>query len=473
MKQPTVFEINTQIFINEVAARTGAPANLSNVPDEIWDEVAQHGQDTVWFMGVWKRSAVARDMARHEGWLRESFNGVGDADIVGSAYSIQDYIVDESLGGNEGLAIARAKLKERGINLILDYVPNHVAIDHPWAREHPEYLVGGTSEELHAYPDNFIETPGGIIARGKDPNFAPWSDVLQINAFSEPLRRAVTDLLKDIASMCDGVRCDMAMLLMNDIFHKTWGKRVGEVPSKEYWPAIVNEVKAQYPDFIFLAEVYWGKEQALIEQGFDFCYDKDLYDELINGSVHTIKKCLAKPLEVQQHFMRFIENHDEDRAARVFSFEKHQAAAVIAATLPGMRLFHDGQFEGRQEKLPVHLGRRQFEVTNEIIQSFYDGLHSFIKTIDFEKDSWQLLEAQAGLLRQESKHIIAWAWSREDEKKIIAVNYSAVAASAKLPILNDNKRARSFDIYGNAGEMVDGATIMLLPWQVVIVNLQN
>ncbi len=258
---------------------------------------------------------------------------------------------------------------------------------------------------------------------------------------------------------------------MNEIFHKTWGKRVSDTPEQDYWPAIIAAVKAQYPDFIFLAEVYWGKEEALVEQGFDFCYDKELYDELINGSVHDVKKRLHQPVEWQRHLMRFLENHDEERAAQVFAFEKHQAAAVISATLPGMRLFHDGQFEGRQVKLPVHLGRRQNEVTNEIIQSFYSGLTSLTKTIDFENDTWQLLDAQSGFLRLESKHIVAWAWSREEVTRVIVVNYSPVAASAKLPYLDDSKAVRCTDIAGMPLEVVHHSTVMMHPWQVAILQL--
>lgn len=441
------------------------------MPDVVWDEIAAHGVDTVWFMGIWKRSAVAREMALDEPWLRESFPGVKDEDIIGSAYSIQEYVVDEAFGGDSGLAIARAKLKERGIGLILDYVPNHVGIDHSWVTNHPEYLIGGTQAELEAQPKAFIQTPGGIIARGKDPNFAPWSDVLQINAYSGELRQVVAQLLEHIATMCDGVRCDMAMLMMNDIFEKTWGGRAGTRPAEEYWPSIIAAVKAQNPEFIFLAEVYWGKEAKLLDQGFDFCYDKELYDELLNGTARTIHKHLQQPFKQQQRLMRFIENHDEARASAVFAGEKHQAAAVVSSTIPGIRLFHDGQFDGRCVRLPVYLGRRQNEVVNEAVRGFYKNLIHIMDTIDFKADTWQLLETRTGLFPHESSHILAWSWSSsQTEALVIVVNYSQDTASAKLPFLHGKKVVRVDDIANNPVEVLRHAIVTLAPWQVVFIR---
>lgn len=470
MKQPTVYEINTPIFINEASRKAGERLTFATIPDATWDEIASYGADMVWFMGIWKRSAAAREMALSEAWLRESFSGVEDEDIIGSAYSIQEYVVDEAYGGDDALAIARTKLKERGMGLMLDYVPNHVGLDHAWAAKHPEYLVGGTEAELVASPKAFIKTPGGVIAWGKDPNFAPWSDVLQINAYSEPLRAAVAELLQHIATMCDAVRCDMAMLMMNDIFKETWGTRAGEPPAQEYWPPIVQAVKAQRPDFIFLAEVYWGKEDALIKQGFDFCYDKELYDDLLNGSARDIRKRLLQPIAQQQHLMRFIENHDEERAATSLPAGRHEAAAVIASTLPGMRLFHDGQFEGRKTKLPVHLGRREGESTNDAIKAFYSELAAKMELINFETDGWQLLETRTGLFPHESTHLLAWAWTRGGESLVVAVNYSDETASAKLHYLYGKEVTALAGLSGDSRGILRNSIVTLRPWQAVFIS---
>lgn len=471
MKQPIIYEINTPIFLNEISQRVGYPVTFANVPDEIWDEVARHGQDVVWFMGVWTRSVVGREMALGNPEFKEVLPDIQDADIIGSAYSIKKYEVEEVYGGDSGLAVARAKLKERGVGLYLDYVPNHVGIDHPWASEHAGYFIHGTDEELTKKPDAFMNTPIGVLAKGKDPTFPPWSDVIQLNAFSVELRQEVSDLLVRISGMCDGVRCDMAMLFLNDVFHKTWGERAGEVPVDEYWPAIIATVKQQNPNFIFLAEVYWGMEKTLLEQGFDFCYDKELYDGLIDSDMYQIKKVLKREPSLQQHLMRFIENHDEPRAAHEFSFEQQQAAAAIASTLPGMHLLHDGEFEGRKVKVPVHLGRRPDETVNTEVQAFYAALVGLMASIDKTQMAWELLETRTGFFHHESKRIVVWAWQSQQVSKLFAVNYCDRQAHAGLPHVQDKKIIRQTDVYGNDVSVVDGTLVTLAPWQVAVIEV--
>jgi hypothetical protein len=99
-----------------------------------------------------------------------------------------------------------------GMRLILDFVPNHVAPDHPWTGEHPEYFIRGEAADAQSDPASFIETGGRVFACGRDPFFPAWPDVLQLNAFDPGLRPAARDTVLDIAGQCDGVRCDMAML---------------------------------------------------------------------------------------------------------------------------------------------------------------------------------------------------------------------------------------------------------------------
>jgi glycosidase len=470
MNQPTIYELNTPVFLTEIGQRTGYPVTLATVPDQVWDEVAATGADMVWLMGVWTRSPLARTMALSEPWLRGAYEGIADDAIIGSAYSIQAYTVDETLGGNDALAIARAKLKERGVGLLLDYVPNHVAIDHAWVAHHPEFLIRGTEEELNNQPNAFVRTQSGVIAKAKDPNFEPWSDVVQLDAFSRPLRFAVTELLHTLASMCDGVRCDMAMLMMNDVFAQTWGERAGQRPQEDYWPPIITAVKDRNPNFIFLAEVYWGKEQALLEQGFDFCYDKELYDALVHASVPDLEALLHRPLGYQKRLMRFIENHDEPRAAATFELAQHQAAAVIAATLPGMHLYHQGQFEGARVKVPVHLRRRSSEPGDQSIMAFYAWLRGVVSSIQFKTDTWTLLDTQAGFFHHRSKQVVAWAWSGQAETRVIAVNYSAQKAAVRLPYLVDKTIHQVLDGSGNVLNPT-GEILNFEPWQVAIMTL--
>ena len=159
--------------------------------------------------------------------------------MIGSPYCVRDYVVDERFGGPEALAAARAQLADRGLALILDYVPNHVAPDHPWTARRPECLLTGTEEELARHPEAFLRTAGGVVANGRDPYFPPWPDVVQLNAFSPALRDAVTETLIALGAQCDGLRCDMAMLMTNEVFARTWGERAGPAP-REYWPTLIG-----------------------------------------------------------------------------------------------------------------------------------------------------------------------------------------------------------------------------------------
>ena len=468
----TLYEINTPIFLREVGLRVGHAVTLADVPEHEWDAIAHPGIDTVWFMGVWKRSPIAHDMAKREEWLKNALPDMQDEDLLGSAYSIQDYVVDDLLGGNDGLAVAREALKQRSIKIILDYVPNHVAIDHVWVESHPDYCLQGTEHELKNHPEAFVQTSARILAKAKDPNFEPWSDVLQLNVFSPGLRQEVIDTLQHIAGISDGVRCDMAMLMMNTIFKHTWKTRVGDMPETEFWPHIISAVRQQRPDFLFLAEVYWDKQQDLIDQGFDLCYDKDLYDYLLHGSLHKIREHLQNPVEYQNHMLRFIENHDEERAAHEFPFEKHKAAAIVTMMLPGSHLYYDGQREGRKIRVPVHLGKRVDEVPNVELISFYDKLQSFIHSKDFEHKHWQLTAVKSGMLHRESRHVIAWTWSDEETQLTVFVNYSHEKAVVRSDINAGNVTRVSDIVKGDVSlnEYISGSRMKLGAWQHVVIE---
>src|SRR5262245_27457681 len=270
-------------------------------------------------MGVWQRSPAGLAIAlQNDGNLADFRRALPDCtkeDTDGSPYCVRRYDPAARFGGRAGLAGARLELAQRGIRLLLDFVPNHVAPDHPWATEHPEYFVAGSAEDLRRHPEAFLGVGEHVFARGRDPYFPPWGDVLQLDAFSGPLRQAALETLAGIAAQADGVRCDMAMLLLNDVFARTWGARVGPPPATEYWAPIIAAVKERHPHFRFIAEAYWNLEGALLAQGFDYCYDKVLYDRLVHGGAGGVREHLHAEPAYQSHLLRFIENHDEPRAA--------------------------------------------------------------------------------------------------------------------------------------------------------------
>lgn len=436
-KHPKIYEINTWPWLNSLSEIYNTPVTLQNIPEEIFNRDISLF-DMIWLMGVWERSPASKKIAlEHPGLLNEYHRALHDfreEDVVGSPYSIYYYHVDKNIGGFDGLNEVRQHLKERGIGLILDYVPNHVSVDSLWTFE-SNLFIKGTLDDLMAQPYDYFSIGESVYAYGRDPNFPPWTDVIQINAFSTEARQKTTNTLLNIAELCDGVRCDMAMLMINDVFAKTWGDKAGQVPETEFWDEIISAVKLKFPNFKFIAEVYWDMEWELQQQGFDFCYDKRLYERFANENANTIMEHLKGDLNYQNKLVRFIENHDEMRAVEKFGMNKSQAAALIALTIPGARLVHEGQMEGLKIKLPVQLGRRQTEVINQVLLSFYQNLLNTIPGKEFMNANWSLCRINpVDSIDSSFNNIISYYWWIDDKCLLIVVNFSSHFSKAHIGI---------------------------------------
>ncbi|MGO9312857.1 MAG: alpha-amylase family glycosyl hydrolase [Syntrophobacteraceae bacterium] len=427
-KQPVIYEINTWVWLNELGQKYGRSVDLGSVPSQEWESLALLKMDAVWFMGVWERSpAAVRLIPRLKEQMEEFHRILPDfapQDVIGSAYCIRRYIVDERIGGPMGLAAARKELAGRGIRLVLDFVPNHTAQDHPWVSEHPEYYIQGGADDLAIDPTAYFEADGKVIACGRDPFFPAWQDVAQLNAFHAGLRKAAIETIESIAEQCDGIRCDMAMLLINGIFENTWGKKAGKRPRQEYWVQIIEAVLRKSLDFVFIAEAYWDLEWELQQQGFDFCYDKRLYDRLTSGTAEDVRLHLLADAGYQRKLLRFIENHDEPRATAVFHPQKELAAALIVATVPGAKLFHDGQIEGRKIRVPVSIGRRPPEEPQTALQDFYRRLLDVVSSACFHEGEWKLCDREGWPDNSSCINVLAWCWRWKEERYLIAVNFS-------------------------------------------------
>jgi hypothetical protein len=443
---PVIHEINTAVWLTEVGARSGGPVTLAEVPAAEWDAVVPPGVDAVWLMGVWERSAAGRELALASPEQVASFLDVlpdlRDDDVIGSAYCIRRYEVDDRFGGRAGLAAARTALRERGARLLVDFVPNHVAPDHPWLTEHPEYFVRGTAEDLEHSPDAFVRVGDTIVARGRDPYFPPWPDVVQLDAFSPGLRRAAVDTLVDIGHQADGVRCDMAMLLLSDVFGRTWGSRAGAAPEHEYWTEVIAAVRAACPDFLFVAEAYWDLEARLHELGFDHCYDKQLYDRLLHSGPADVRASLHADLRYQRRLVRFLENHDEPRAAAALAPDRGRAAAVAVATQPGATLWHEGQFEGRKVRLPVFLARRPPEPADESTRRFHLSLVAAAARL--RRGTWAPCPARGWPDDRSAEQLLSWCWTdvAGASRSLVVVNFADAPAAARIHLPWDDLAGR-------------------------------
>jgi glycosidase len=296
--------------------------------------------------------------------------------------------------------------------------------------------------------------------------------VAQLNAFHPALRAATARVLGEIAAQCDGIRCDMAMLLTNEVFARTWGAHAGPAPSAEFWPSVIGALHEDHPDVVLIAEAYWDMEWTLQQQGFDFCYDKRLYDRLAHESAAAVRGHLAAGRDYQDHLIRFIENHDEPRSATAFAGGRDRAAAVAIATLPGATLWHDGEFEGRRVHLPVFLARYPDEPVDEDLLAFYRRLLAVVGGM--RRDDWTMVDAAGWPDNPTHRDLLAWAWHDDVPHHLVAVNLSDHPAQARVALpwpalagrrwrLIDLLDGRVFDRDGDS-LTADGLYVDLPPW---------
>jgi hypothetical protein len=473
---PVVYEINTWPWLQTISTREGIAVDLGSVPDRYWDELVGLGCDAVWLMGVWQRSPAGIAIALSNQQLVASFrNALPDwqsVDVVGSPYCVRDYVVDDHLGGPRGLAIAREALRSRGVGLILDFVPNHVAPDHRWTTTNPELFVLATDEQLEHDPTSFVRVGGRVLANGRDPYFPAWPDVVQLNAFAPKLRAAAGQTLRTIAEQCDGVRCDMAMLVMNDVFARTWRGFVGSTPNADYWPTVIQAVHDERPRFVFLAEAYWDLEWDLQQQGFDYCYDKRLYDRLVNGTADQVDAHLHADPDYQRRLIRFVENHDEPRAATAFGAERSKVAALAALTQIGLRLLHHGQLGGSRVHLPVFLGRYPDEPTDASLEAFYQTFLPVLADPSLRYGQWQLCHRSGWPGDDRFRTLLSWCWTG-DSRWLIVVNLSDSTAAGLVHTPWEDLRGRAWQLVDptqhvhfvrSGDDLVDGLFVELPAW---------
>jgi len=428
-RYPALYQINTRVRLTELAQALGRAATLDDFSDAELDRLAALGFDWVWLLSVWQTGPASQRVSRSQGdWRREferTLPDLHEEDIAGSGFAIRGYRVHAGLGGDAALARLRERLRARGLKLMLDFVPNHVALDHPWVEAHPEFFIAGSAAELEQAPQNWCRHRGKggtlILAHGRDPYFDGWPDTLQLNYAKPQLQQAMLGELQRIAGQCDGLRCDMAMLLLPEVFERTWGRR-----SEPFWPKAIAAVRQAQPDFGFMAEVYWSLEWTLQQQGFDPTYDKSLYDRLLELQAQPVREHLLAGLDYQDRLARFLENHDEPRAASAFAPQVHAAAALITYATPGLRFFHQGQLEGRRVRLSPHLVRAPDEPVDAVLAQFYARLLAMLRHAALRDGAWSLLDCRDAWPGNGSTgQFIAWQWQGPGEAWLCAaVNYA-------------------------------------------------
>lgn len=449
VKHPSIYEINTRPFLREIADGDSRP-QLKDIPDVYWREVASRGIDLVWLMGIWSLAEKQyTDPLIPSGMMaefEELIPGLSDDDIDGSPYAIDAYEVDPVLGDEDQLAGLRKKLNNLGMGLMLDFIPNHFGANSRWIDHNPEYFIAVDTPPADNGNHKTFYTPArvgeGYYAHGKDPYFNAWQDTAQVNYANPATRAWMADRLRSLAKKCDGVRCDMAMLSVRRIFNKTWQGYTDWRDEQEFWPRAIRKAKEKYPRFTLLAECYWDMEGELLEMGFDYCYDKSFLDNVRDRS--KLRKHFQSSPAFLNNTARFLENHDEQRVSSQLDLQQHAAAAALVAFGPGMRFWHDGQWEGRRKRTPVQLNRFAPEVPcccliqppdrEEMcgcIQTLYDNLLPIAKKKIFKRGKWHNLS-----LPEDVQNVFLWHWQWKSKDLLVAINYGPEEHKLDLGILH-------------------------------------
>jgi len=314
------------------------------------------------------------------------------------------------------------------LKLMLDYVPNHSAVDCPWTSSNSDYYIRAAQSAPPYDPTRYL--PSGI-AFGWGGYGNAWTDTAQYNYFNPSLRTAMINNLMKVASLSDYIRCDVAYLALNTVIKNNWATQLAywgySEPSTEFWSDAISQVKASY-NVQFLGEVYNPWQQALQAVGFDFTYDKTLYDILAAGNIDNIRNYITSmPLSFHQHSAHFVENHDEPRSPAYFgSNTRADIAAAISMTLPGMKFYFMWEQFGYFNQLEIHLRRETPEDQNSGVLKFFTAFIAAVSKDVFHQGTWYMRTVQG------TNNLLAWEWVYNNEKVLTVLNYSGTQSSGSI-----------------------------------------
>lgn len=402
-------------------------------------DIKASGFNSIWLMGIWDIGSKVRAISKRYG-----------PDFQGSPFAIRDYEVSGELGSSADFDVLVDRAHAAGLKVIVDFVPNHMGIDSDWLNSHPEYFIHQVvpPSEMHLsdmeleqrYPGCFVHRtpsyPQGnrrvpktiLVSYGKDPYFYPWIDTAQLDYAEPTLRRKMTEVLCDLARKVDGVRCDMAMLVLREQvkIHRhpnmSW-EAFNRLMPDEFWPEAIRAAKSIKSTFTFMAETYWSMEGYLQQLGFDYTYNKPLYEALCgafqNGNAEGLLNFVRLlGNDFLSRGVHFIENHDEERAMNSLGEERQRGAATALCTLPGVALLHQGQLEGQRERLPVQRAVPiQQETPNSALRAFYERLLKVTAAPLFR-------EGRLTVLYSNNASFISYARVHEGQQAIVVINAS-------------------------------------------------
>jgi hypothetical protein len=493
-----IYEVDIRELFYRFKSNISSIKNLNHIPDTFFTELKRIGVKYIWLIGIYEQSKTGKKLAfelqeLHSKYM-ECLSDWTKKDIAASPYAIKKYEIAREFGGIKAYRIFRKKLKEKfDIGIILDFIPNHVALDNSIVEKHPEYFIRVNEpippERSKNYFKKTTETGNIFLAHGKDPFSPVWKDTLQLDYRSKAVQKYMTKEVVKLSELCDGLRCDMSMLILSEVFNSNWKDYPlpsDIVPSgKEFWCDAISTVRNLNPKFLFIAEVYWDKEKIMLDLGFDYVYDKKLYDCLTQYNCPRLREYIQHTFSFEKGRLVFLENHDEQRAASILPREKYYACAVLNYSLPSVKLLHEGQLEGRKIPHALQLLRIQPEKINVEIYQFYRTLFDVIHKSAIKNGYFRALNPLPAWERSPSyQNFIIYFYENDKlEKDLVVVNFSGYQSQCRVKIesfdlighefiiedrLSDQKYQRS----GN--EMFyDGLFLELMPYQAQIFQFRK
>ena len=433
---PFLYQISTRPWLYELSKKYGKTiTKLREIPLQEFDELASNGVNIVWMMGVWQLGKNGLEYDRNNSNYNDILPDFTIDDVIGSPFAVTKYECNSEIGTDEDLIWLRREINIRGMKLMLDFVPNHSATDCDQADTDPKMYITTPIDKID---ESRYNAKG--FAYGSDINHQPWKDVIQYNYWEPKTIEVMKNNLKKVLTLSDAVRCDVAYLVLNEVFGKTWDKELKyfhySQPEKEFWAYAIEEAKKINPNALFLAESYFEEyDKKLIELGFDYVYNKPLLDNLIKTSKEVKEYLKSKDSSFMQKACHFVENHDEQRIVNMTdgNYQKAKAAGTIASTVGGMIFMNHGQWKGKKNKLDVHLRRAYYETDNTEMKNHYYKLNIVLRQPAFRGNNFYYIDNITG---EKKDDFIAYIREEENNHFLVVVNYSENKGCAEVPIYN-------------------------------------
>jgi hypothetical protein len=401
-----IYQVNVAVWLGEQSRHERRPVTLDSISPSILDELADHGFHWLWLVGLWEGGDAAREILSRLSPLLEQFQAdlpdLEREDIVGSPFVAKEFRVRGDLGGEDALEGLRADLARRDLRLLLDFAPNQVSVDHSLIEQSPDFFIHGSAGDMEFDGQKYFRAAEDrILAHGMDFQERPLAETAQPNFRHAGLRDGMLRELEKVAALADGVGVRAPDDLGPERFSACWGDRSlprdGSSPvDRFFWAEGIARVRATQPRFVFLAEPRGEASSLLLEAGFDYTWSPRQYDPRLPCDAtgfpeHFLAECREEARGEGGHKVRYLERDGDPRAAAWLSPETHPCAAIVSYLPPGVRLFRDGQLQGRRLPQNPYLARRCDEPLDRDWMAFYVRFLEILTRPEVESGSCELL----------------------------------------------------------------------------------